>query len=274
MDKDNFFEKFKTEYDCQRYLYDLRWPNGCNCPLCRHKKANLLENGKVVCCSCDHEISVRDGTAFANSRLSLKTWFTAVWYAASARFPGKVKVQTYERLDEIKSNRPALVVKHAIEQALSQRLTQVQLEGNVDVSVMSIKVQKTPLYLVVAGEVQGRTVLRMWATVHAKKPESIYDFIEKHISVGTKINCKYGIADDKKLAAMGYEPVEHRQQYYCKTVENKAFDLEKEIQRTKRLSEANKLILEKCARRNSLYTPITFEELAKRVSNLPSKTNT
>ena len=200
MENDNFFDLFNTEYDCQKYLYNLRWPDGRDCPFCRHKKARLLENGKIVCCFCDYEMSVRDGIILENSRLSLMTWFNALWYASSAKFPGKVKVQTYETLDEIKSNRPALVIKQAIEQALSQPLTKVKLEGYVEVSVMPIKVKNIFLYLVVAGELQGRTVLRMWATLHAKKPKSVYDFIEKNISIGAIISCKYGIADDKKLA--------------------------------------------------------------------------
>ena len=274
MENDNFFDLFNTEYDCQKYLYNLRWPDGRDCPFCRHKKARLLENGKIVCCFCDYEMSVRDGIILENSRLSLMTWFNALWYASSAKFPGKVKVQTYETLDEIKSNRPALVIKQAIEQALSQPLTKVKLEGYVEVSVMPIKVKNIFLYLVVAGELQGRTVLRMWATLHAKKPKSVYDFIEKNISIGAIISCKYGIADDKKLKVMGYETAVHREQYYCKTIENKAYDLEKVVQRTSRLSEANKMLNYTCARRNSLYTPITFEDLVQRIAMLPAKSST
>jgi transposase-like protein len=75
-----FEKRFSTEDDCREYLFNLRWPNGFQCPRCNHEKAWPLENGLYQCAQCNHKISVIAGTIFHGTHKPLILWFRAIWW--------------------------------------------------------------------------------------------------------------------------------------------------------------------------------------------------
>lgn len=77
-------EAFKTEFDCYKYLENLRWSNGIICPICgaTHENATFwkLKNKITYKCSkCRERFNVKVGTIFEETRLSLRKWFMAIF---------------------------------------------------------------------------------------------------------------------------------------------------------------------------------------------------
>lgn len=75
---------FNNEQKCRDYLEQIRWPNGIICPHCSHEKCFKYNNGKKYRCSeCKMDFSIRTGTIFADSRITLQKWFAAIYLITS-----------------------------------------------------------------------------------------------------------------------------------------------------------------------------------------------
>lgn len=87
-DFDSFFELvnyFDSEERCIQYLAQLRWNGQPQCPYCGHEHAYELK-GKTrrwKCASCREQFSVRVGTIFEDSKISLRKWFFAIYLATA-----------------------------------------------------------------------------------------------------------------------------------------------------------------------------------------------
>ena len=70
------------------YMISLRWPKGVECPTCGRKDARFLENQKKWQCKSVHakrQFTVKVGTIFEDSPISLDKWLTAVWMLANCK---------------------------------------------------------------------------------------------------------------------------------------------------------------------------------------------
>ena len=78
-------QNFDTEQKCIDHLAQLRWPDGPVCPKCGGFERISYISGRRVwyCGSCKYQFSVRIGTIFEESRLSLCKWFMAIWLLTS-----------------------------------------------------------------------------------------------------------------------------------------------------------------------------------------------
>ena len=83
----NEFERFfESEDACREYLTRIRWPNGYECPRCGSQNSPwITERGYLHCRDCGKEISVTAGTLFERTRITLKTWFLAIWFVTSQK---------------------------------------------------------------------------------------------------------------------------------------------------------------------------------------------
>ena len=77
--------RFSTEDGCRDYLFQLRWPDGFQCPRCRLDKAWPLRSGRWQCCGCGNQVSVTAGTVFQDTRTPLTVWFRAMWWITSQK---------------------------------------------------------------------------------------------------------------------------------------------------------------------------------------------
>ena len=79
-------QAFPTEESCIDHLKMLRWPQGIICPWCgASRKIYRRSRGVYKCADCIKEFSVRKGTIFEESRLTLRKWFMAAWLVTSHR---------------------------------------------------------------------------------------------------------------------------------------------------------------------------------------------
>jgi transposase-like protein len=83
---EEFTTRFATEEQCRNYLYRLRWPDGFVCLNCgQPAKAWSIGDTLFKCANCRHMTSVIAGTIFQDTRKSLKTWFTAIWWVTTQK---------------------------------------------------------------------------------------------------------------------------------------------------------------------------------------------
>jgi hypothetical protein len=83
---------FNTPENCVALIASRRWRNGeVLCPVCGLSGARFLTTRGLWECRADHpkkQFSVRAGTVFEESHLTLDQWLTAIWILANS--PGKV----------------------------------------------------------------------------------------------------------------------------------------------------------------------------------------
>lgn len=80
-----FENRFNSEKACKEYLFQIRWPNGFECPKCRHTKAWTTKDGLYKCTNCNFKSSVTSGTIFQDTRKPLQLWFRAMWYVTNQK---------------------------------------------------------------------------------------------------------------------------------------------------------------------------------------------
>jgi transposase-like protein len=77
---------FKDEQVCRDYLELIRWNGKIVCPYkeCRHDHVFKYTDGKrYKCAKCQRQFSVKVGTIFEDSKISLQKWFAAIYLITS-----------------------------------------------------------------------------------------------------------------------------------------------------------------------------------------------
>lgn len=110
---------FSDEERCIQFLAAMRWPNGAVCPNCGQVEGvYYLDNQKRwKCRGCKKQFSVKVGTIFEDSPISLTKWFPAMWLICGA----KNGISSYELARAIGvTQKSAWFMNHRIRLALTQ----------------------------------------------------------------------------------------------------------------------------------------------------------
>lgn len=77
----DFISFFNTEEKCHKFLKSILWKEEKVCPFCgSHKVIEYKSNFKKIRCSCcKKDFSIRKGTIFDDSRISLQKWFACIY---------------------------------------------------------------------------------------------------------------------------------------------------------------------------------------------------
>lgn len=268
MELQEFNDKFGTEEQCRKYIYQLRFPRGHKCPRCQHNKSYITSEGTYKCAKCGYKMSVRNGTILEQSSLSLKQWVSAIWYASSVPHAGKVSIQAYQDYADIGSNRSAKKVKTAIDTVLKERKL-YKLEGNVELCVKKLRTKGTPAYLVLVGEVSKRKVLRCRGKVYESYPTDVSAFVSECVKNRTKLNIPDDMAKIKVVVEKECKVQPHNCDYSAHTVDGAASQFVTAVQSCRAVEEAQRIVDELCAERNAKYSHVPFRELIKIVLSLP-----
>lgn len=123
---------FFSEYEnCKRFMVELRWPNGVRCPLCESDKVTYLENARLWKCYQKHDrpkFSLKTGTVFEDSPLSLDKWLPVMWMLVNC----KNGISSYEIHRAIKvTQKTAWFMLHRCRLAM-QDITGGKLGGEVE----------------------------------------------------------------------------------------------------------------------------------------------
>lgn len=77
---------FSDEQVCIDTIASLRWPNGPVCPKCGHCEHYYLATQKRwKCKKCSKQFSVKLGTIFEDSPISLDKWLAALWMLVNCK---------------------------------------------------------------------------------------------------------------------------------------------------------------------------------------------
>ncbi len=78
-----FREKFPNEDACRKHLFQIRWPEGFQCPQCGHDQFYYIGTRKLYeCRDCRHQTSVTAGTIMHKTHIKLDVWFLAIYLTA------------------------------------------------------------------------------------------------------------------------------------------------------------------------------------------------
>src|SRR5216684_4055598 len=77
---------FSDEQVCIDELAKMRWPKGVECPACSAKEPYWIKTQKRwKCRDCRRQFSVKLGTIFEDSPISLQKWLPAMWLLVNCK---------------------------------------------------------------------------------------------------------------------------------------------------------------------------------------------
>jgi transposase-like protein len=182
-----FEKQFATEESCREYIFQLRWPNGFECPRCKHKKAWPVRT-LFQCAKCSYQISVTAGTIFQDTHKPLTIWFRAIWYITSQK--NGVSALGLQRILGLSNYRFAWTWLHKLRRAMvrpgRERLSgKIEIDetylGGLETGVRGRKTINKALIAIAAqknGKGIGRIRMKRIADASA---QSLHPFIEESI---------------------------------------------------------------------------------------------
>jgi transposase-like protein len=80
---------FSDAENCRKFMVSIRWEDGVvRCPTCDSASLIYLENAKIYYCRAKHskqKFSLKVGTIFEDSPISLEKWLPAYWLLANCK---------------------------------------------------------------------------------------------------------------------------------------------------------------------------------------------
>jgi len=121
---------FADKERAQAFAAEMRWPDGVFCPFCQCCDYSYLSTRQVwKCKGCKKQYSVRVGTIFEDSPISLSKWFTAVWLIVNC----KNGVSSYELHRAIGvTQKTAWFMLHRVRAAIKAKSFDRKLAGIVE----------------------------------------------------------------------------------------------------------------------------------------------
>jgi len=116
---------FADSENCRQFMVAVRWEDGVvRCPYCDSDAVSYLPNAKVYYCRAKHpkqKFSLKVGTIFEDSPISLEKWLPAYWLLANC----KNGISSYELARAIGvTQKSAWFMLHRIRFSLNQKPSQ------------------------------------------------------------------------------------------------------------------------------------------------------
>ena len=127
--------KFFSEYEnCRQFMIAVRWADGVvRCPHCQSDKVTYLEKSRVYKCRTVHpkqKFSLKTGTVFEDSPISLENWLAASWLLSN----NKNGISSYELGRHIGvTQKSAWFMLQRIRLAMQDTFDGGKLKGEVEV---------------------------------------------------------------------------------------------------------------------------------------------
>ena len=126
-----FMKDYGTENQCKQALFNWRWPNGFQCPMCQEGAHCQLRTRPIYQCSrCHHQTSLTGNTLFSNTKLPLTKWFLAMFLLTQS----KSGLSAMELKRQLGVNYDtAWKMKHKLLQAMKENNDQIPLDGIIQI---------------------------------------------------------------------------------------------------------------------------------------------
>ncbi len=124
-------DTFQTEQDCIEHLKQMKWGSEPFCPHCGCNKVYEFKDKKTYKCSdCRKKFSVKVGTIFEDSKISLRKWFTAIYLITSH----KKGISSLQLAKDIKvTQKTAWFMLHRLRHASNTKAFNEPLKNEVEV---------------------------------------------------------------------------------------------------------------------------------------------
>ena len=111
-----FISRFRSEIDCEEFLFLVRYPDGFLCPKCDSDRGWPLKGKRLIECANGHKVSLTAGTVLHGTHLDLMTWFYAAFFISTLT-PGISALQ-FQRQLGLKRYETAFQLLHKVRSAL------------------------------------------------------------------------------------------------------------------------------------------------------------
>jgi transposase-like protein len=125
-----FEQQYGGEEACREALFRWRWPDGFECPICGERRHSEIRSRQLFQCSaCRRQTSLTAGTIFAATKVTLRTWFRALYHLTQTK-QGISSIELGRRLGVTQTT--AWTIKHKLAQVMLERDADQQLSGRVE----------------------------------------------------------------------------------------------------------------------------------------------
>jgi transposase-like protein len=123
----DLLREYGSEEQCEKALFQMRWPQGFICPKCGSSSYCSLHTRKLYQCdSCHHQTSLIAGTIFEKTKLPLTTWFLGIHLITQS----KTGISALELKRQLSvSYNTAWLLKQKVMQVMKERDDQRPLAG-------------------------------------------------------------------------------------------------------------------------------------------------
>ena len=220
-----------------------RWPDGVRCTWCDSLESSFVSSRKVWRCkACKKQFSVRVGTIFEDSPISLGKWYTAMWMLMNCK-NGVSSYEVHRALGV--TQKTAWFMLHRIRAAIKAKSFDKKLAGIVETDECfigglfknmheskreEIRAANTPHKRGGIGKTIVQAVLERGGEVRAQVIENLtvdtrLDFLQKNAEADAKLMSDEGSDSTRIDAAFAHEFVNHQVEYvrgdvHCNGVEN------------------------------------------------------
>jgi transposase-like protein len=187
----DFLLYFKDEQTCQEYFEQIRFQDGEYCPHCGNMLVYRFKNGKRFrCAGCKQDFTIKTGTVFGESKISLQKWFIAIYLLTTSK-KGISSIQLAKQVGV--TQKTAWFMDHRIRKALKQN--QLKLFGQVEMDETYVGGKEKNKHRAKKTKgTQGR---------NTKTKSVVFGMIER------KGNIKASVVPDVKMKTLEKEIIEH-----------------------------------------------------------------
>lgn len=190
----DFEAKFATEAAGREYLFELRWPDGFNCPRCHAKAAGAAQRDRWVCANCRYQASVTAGTIFQDPHKPWRVWFRALWYVTSQK--NGASALGLQRVLGLGSDQTAWTLLPKLRRAMV-RPGRDRLKGKVEVDETFLggvaegprgRGSEGKALVIIAAQEDGKGIGRIrLARIADASSKSLHGFIKQALELGTTL---------------------------------------------------------------------------------------
>ena len=125
----NFLKSHPSEQKCINYFERLRWPDKVISPFDPNSKVYKCKGNKYKCKNTEKYFTVKTGTIFRNSNISLHKWFLALYMFSTYK-----NINSCQLVKVIKTTQPtAWFVLHRLREAYDLPEFKTMLENSVEI---------------------------------------------------------------------------------------------------------------------------------------------
>jgi transposase-like protein len=219
---------FSNPDNCIDYIAVRRWPNGVVCPGCGATKVSFNTKRRTWKCGSHHpkrEFSVKVGTIYEDSPISLDKWLTATWMLTNC----KNGVSSYEIARDVKvTQKSAWFMLQRIRLAMQDDFFGSKLGGEVEVDETFIGGKARNMHLserkrritgtgtkdktAVMGILERGGKVRA-SVVPSRRKTVLQEEVRKHVTAGAALYSDALMSYDGLATDYAHQVVDHATQY-------------------------------------------------------------